>query len=86
MTSYSKNPPPPMSPAEPITDHGLMLQVLVVTCDGVEYMFFGPPVWSPDDDVPNVESIAFAGYMPASQMVELLKNANKPDPTNKKVQ
>jgi hypothetical protein len=75
-----------MSQAEEITVHEPLLQAVILKCDGVEYMFFGPPVWSPDDDVPNIESIAFAGYMPASQMVELLKNANKPDPTNKKVQ
>ena len=75
-----------MNQAEEITVHEPLLQALILKCDGVEYMFFGPPVWSPDDDVPNIESIAFAGYMPASQMVELLKNANKPDPANKKVQ
>jgi hypothetical protein len=75
-----------MSQAEEITVHEPLLQALILKCDGVEYMFFGPPVWSPEDDVPSIESIAFAGYMPASQMVELLKNANKPDLTNKKVQ
>jgi hypothetical protein len=75
-----------MSQAEEITVHEPLLQALVVKCDGVEYLFFGPPIWAPDDDVPNVESLSFAGFMPASQMVELLKNANKPDLTNKKVQ
>jgi hypothetical protein len=75
-----------MSQAEEITVHEPLLQAVILKCDGVEYMFFGPPVWSPEDDTPNVESIAFAGYMPASHMVELLNNINKPNPTNKKVQ
>jgi hypothetical protein len=75
-----------MNQAEEITVHEPLLQALILKCDGVEYMFFGPPVWSPDDDIPNVEAVAFGGFLPASQMIELLKNANKPNLTNKKVQ
>jgi hypothetical protein len=75
-----------MSQAEEITAHEPLLQAMLVKADGIEYMFFGPPIWNPEEEMPNIEAIAFAGFMPASQMVELLKNANKPDLTNKKVQ
>ena len=67
--------PPPTIEAPAITVHEPLLQALVVTADGVEYMFFGPPIATGQDDVPNVEALAFAGYMPVSQMVEFLKNA-----------
>lgn len=36
-----------MSQAEEITVHEPLLQAVILKCDGVEYMFFGPPVWSP---------------------------------------
>lgn len=52
---------------------GALLQALVLRCDGVDYMFFGPPVFTGDDDVPNVESLSFGGFMPVSHMVELLQ-------------
>jgi len=70
-----------MSPAEPITDHGPMLQVLVVTCDGVEYMFFGPPIMLPDPDsgLPAIESLAFSGLMPSSELVKLLQRTKSKD-------
>lgn len=67
--------PPPMIEAPVITVHEPLLQALVVTADGVEYMFFGPPIATDQDSVPHVQALAFAGYMPVSQMVELLKNA-----------
>lgn len=75
-----------MRQAEEITVHEPLLQTMLVKCDGIEYMFFGPPIWDPDQSIPNIEAIAFGGFIPLSQMIELLKNANKPDLTNKKVQ
>lgn len=70
-----------MKPEEEPAAHGPLLQTLIVTCDGVEYMFFGPPVLipGPDDFVPNVESLAFGGFIPIDHMVEFLKKASDPE-------
>ena len=51
-----------------------MLQVMVMRCDNVDYMFFGPPLEC-DDDGPNVECLAFSGLVPVSYVMELLQKA-----------
>jgi len=79
-----KNQPPPMTPtilSEPTAAYDPPLQALVVTCDGVEYMFFGPPLLITDQGtgIPNVESLAFAGLFPTSEMIKVLQRAKDKD-------
>jgi hypothetical protein len=73
--------PPPtkmMPPMLPISESRPtpMLQALVVRCDGVDYMFFGPPIAIPNEELgPTVQALSFGGLTPVQEMIELLQQA-----------
>lgn len=59
-----------------------VLQALVLRCNGVDYMFFGPPLPGPVDEVPDIDSIGFGGLVPMDHIIELLQNASRPKAPN----
>jgi hypothetical protein len=66
----------PLIPPKPESRPTPMLQALVVRCDGVDYMFFGPPIALPEHGSgPTVQALSFGGLTPVQEMIELLQQA-----------
>ena len=66
----------PFIPPIPESRPTAMLQALVVRCDGVDYMFFGPPIAIPNEGSgPTVQALSFGGLTPVQEMIELLQQA-----------